>query len=288
VTSSLPGGAVQALVDLHMHSTASDGSRAPGDVVREAKRVGLAAIALTDHDTLDGLADAEQVGAELGVRIVRGIELSAVENDVETHILGLHLSDTREMESQLVALREMRRSRAERIVIRLNELGVRIELTSVLDQAAGGAIGRPHIARAMIAEGWAVDFRDAFERYLGNGKAAYVAKDRLPVVDAVSLIHRAGGLAVLAHPSHGGTRERVEAFVREGMDGVEVRHPSHSSEDVARLMALVEHFHLVPSGGSDWHGAADGPRTLGCMRVPMEWLDRQDARVVQRAASASG
>ena len=288
MTSSLPGGAVQALVDLHMHSTASDGSRAPGDVVREAKRVGLAAIALTDHDTLDGLADAEQVGAELGVRIVRGIELSAVENDVETHILGLHLSDTREMESQLVALREMRRSRAERIVIRLNELGVRIELTSVLDQAAGGAIGRPHIARAMIAEGWAVDFRDAFERYLGNGKAAYVAKDRLPVVDAVSLIHRAGGLAVLAHPSHGGTRERVEAFVREGMDGVEVRHPSHSSEDVARLMALVEHFHLVPSGGSDWHGAADGPRTLGCMRVPMEWLDRQDARVVQRAASASG
>lgn len=288
MTSSLPGGAVQALVDLHMHSTASDGSRAPGDVVREAKRVGLAAIALTDHDTLDGLAEAEQVGAELGVRIVRGIELSAVENDVETHILGLHLSDTREMESQLVALREMRRSRAERIVIRLNELGVRIELTSVLDQAAGGAIGRPHIARAMIAEGWAVDFRDAFERYLGNGKAAYVAKDRLPVVDAVSLIHRAGGLAVLAHPSHGGTRERVEAFVREGMDGVEVRHPSHSSEDVARLMALVEHFHLVPSGGSDWHGAADGPRTLGCMRVPMEWLDRQDARVVQRAASASG
>lgn len=279
MTSPLSGGAVQALVDLHMHSTASDGSRAPGDVVREAHRVGLAAIALTDHDTLDGLAEAEQVGAELGVRIVRGIELSAVENDVETHILGLHLSDTREMEAQLIALREMRRSRAERIVRRLNELGVRIELSSVLDQAAGGAIGRPHVARAMIAEGWAVDFRDAFERYLGNGKAAYVAKDRLPVADAVSLIHRAGGIAVLAHPSHGGTRERVEAFVREGMDGVEVRHPSHSSEDVARLMALVEHFGLVPSGGSDWHGASDGPRTLGCMRVPMEWLERQDARV---------
>lgn len=279
-----PGAPATTYVDLHMHSTASDGSRAPGDVVREAKRIGLAAIALTDHDTLDGLAEAQAVGAELGVRVVRGIELSAVEDDAETHILGLHLTDTREMEASLVSLREMRRGRAERIVARLNELGVRIELASVLEQAAGGAIGRPHVARAMIAEGWAVDFRDAFERYLGNGKPAYVSKDRLAVADAIGLIHRAGGIAVLAHPSHGGTRERIEAFVREGIDGVEVRHPSHSSEDITRLGALVDHFGLVPSGGSDWHGAAEGPRTLGMMRVPMDWLARQDERVGARAA----
>jgi len=267
-----------------MHSTASDGSRAPADVVREAKRVGLAAIALTDHDTLDGLVEATAMGVELGVRVVPGVELSAVEGDVETHILGLHLADTREVESRLVELREMRRNRAIRIVERLNDLGVRIDFSSVLEQAAGGAIGRPHVARAMIAEGWAVDFRDAFERYLGNGKPAYVMKERLAVADAISLIHRAGGIAVLAHPAQGGTRERVEAFVREGIDGVEVRHPSHSSEDIARLSALVEHFSLVPSGGSDWHGASDGPRTLGMMRVPAEWLARQDGRVRVRAA----
>ena len=271
-------------VDLHSHSTASDGSRAPADVIVEAKRVGLAAIALTDHDTLDGIAEATRTGAELGVRVIAGVELSAVEGDVETHILGLHLSDTREMEAQLVALREMRRGRAQRIVARLNELGVRIDFQSVLDQAAGGAIGRPHVARAMIAEGWAVDFRDAFERYLGNGKPAYVGKDRLAVVDAIGLIHRAGGLAVLAHPSHSGTRERIQAFVEQGMDGVEVKHPSHSSEDTARLGALVEHFSLVPSGGSDWHGAAEGPRTLGMMRVPAEWLARQETRLRVRAA----
>ena len=273
-----------AFVDLHMHSTASDGSRAPADVVREAKRVGLAAVALTDHDTLDGLVEATAMGVELGVRVVPGVELSAVEGDVETHILGLHLADTREVESRLVELREMRRNRAIRIVERLNDLGVRIDFSSVLEQAAGGAIGRPHVARAMIAEGWAVDFRDAFERYLGNGKPAYVMKERLAVADAISLIHRAGGIAVLAHPAQGGTRERVEAFVREGIDGVEVRHPSHSSEDIARLSALVEHFSLVPSGGSDWHGASDGPRTLGMMRVPAEWLARQDGRVRVRAA----
>jgi predicted metal-dependent phosphoesterase TrpH len=278
------GDGAGAFVDLHAHSTASDGSRSPADVVREAKRIGLAAIALTDHDTVAGIAEATAAAEDLGLRVVPGVELSAVEGDVETHILGLHLSDTRELEAQLVALRDMRRTRAERMVARLNELGVRIEFASVLEQAAGGAIGRPHVARAMIAEGWAVDFRDAFERYLGNGRPAYVTKERLAVSEATALIHRAGGLAILAHPSHSGTRERIAAFVEQGMDGVEVRHPSHSAEDTARLAALVEHFSLVPSGGSDWHGSADGPRTLGMMRVPADWLWRQDNRIRVRAA----
>src|SRR6185312_11064159 len=157
---------------------------------------------------------------------------SAVEGDAETHILGLHLSDTRELESTLVGLREMRRGRAERMVARLNDLGVRISFTAVLEQAAGGAIGRPHVARAMIAEGWAVDFRDAFDRYLGNGRPAFVSKDRLAVRDAIGLIHDAGGLAILAHPGQTATRERIAAFAGEGMDGVEVRHPGHSAEDM--------------------------------------------------------
>jgi 3',5'-nucleoside bisphosphate phosphatase len=286
VTATGPtGDGAVAFVDLHSHSTASDGSRAPRDVVFAAKRVGLSAIALTDHDTLDGVGEALVAGAELGVRVVPGVELSAVEDDAETHILGLHLSDTRALEARLVALRDMRRSRAERIVGRLNELGVRIEFAAVLEQAAGGAIGRPHVARAMIAEGWAVDLRDAFDRYLGNGRPAFVGKDRLAVVDAIELIHTAGGLAILAHPGSSGTKDRIAAFVAQGIDGVEVRHPSHSSEDIARLLALVEHYSLVPSGGSDWHGAESGPRTLGMMRVPADWLGRQDIRVRARAAA---
>ncbi len=277
-------GADTGFVDLHAHSTASDGSRSPADVVREAKRIGLAALALTDHDTVGGVAEATAAGVELGVRIVAGIELSAVEGETETHILGLHLREIHEIETNLIELRGMRRTRAERMVARLNELGVRIELPSVLDQAAGGAIGRPHVARALVAEGWATDLRDAFDRYLGNGKAAYIPKDRLAARDAIAMIHRAGGIAVLAHPSHGGTRERIAAFVEEGLDGVEVRHPSHNSEDVARLAALVEHFKLVPSGGSDWHGASEGPRMLGMMRVPIAWLARQDERIAARVA----
>jgi predicted metal-dependent phosphoesterase TrpH len=285
VTSpTLRAGDAAAFVDLHVHSTASDGTRPPDEVVREAKRVGLTAIALTDHDTLDGIAAATAAGAALGVRVVPGIELSAVEGDAETHILGLHLSDTRHLDERLIGLRQMRRGRAERIVVRLNELGVRIEMAAVLEQAAGGAIGRPHVARAMIAEGWAVDFRDAFDRYLGSGRPAYIAKERLTAADAIAAIHSAGGLAVLAHPAQSGTRDRIEAFARTGIDGVEVRHPSHSPEDVARLTALVDFFGLVPSGGSDWHGASEGARTLGMMRIPEAWLERQDARIRDRAA----
>jgi 3',5'-nucleoside bisphosphate phosphatase len=272
-------------IDLHTHSTASDGSRSPGDVVREAKRLGLVAMAITDHDTLDGLAEAQAVGNELGVRIVPGIELSAVEDDVETHVLGLHLSDTSELAGSLTSLRNMRLGRAERIVARLNDIGVRITFEDVLREAAGGAVGRPHIARAMVNDGWATDFRDAFDRYLGNGRVAFVQKDRLPLVDAIAMIHRAGGLAVLAHPGPSGSRARIEALAAAGLDGVEVRHPGHSAEDTARLNALADHFGLVPSGGSDWHGAAEGSRRLGMMEVPLEWLQRQEERLSNRAHS---
>jgi len=275
---SEPAGTT-AFVDLHMHSTASDGSRSPADVVRAAKRASLAAIALTDHDTVAGLAEAFAVGAELGIRVVNGVELSAVEGDTETHLLGLHLTDTAVLERGLGELREMRGRRAARIVELLKSQGVQITLDDVLLQAGAGAIGRPHVARALVADGWATDVRDAFDRYLGAGRPAYVAKDQLTMREAIAMVHAAGGLAILAHPGPGGTRERIEPLVGLGLDGVEVKHPSHSPQDVARLRACVDQLGLIPSGGSDWHGAADGPRTIGMMHVPIDWLLRQDERI---------
>ena len=266
-------------VDLHMHSTASDGAKAPGDVVRAARQAKLSAIALTDHDSVSGLAEATAVGAELGVRIVNGVELSAVEGDAETHLLGLHLRDIRLLDQRLSDLRDMRRRRAELIVGKLNEHGVLIGISDVLGYAAGGAIGRPHVARALIANGWATDARDAFDRYLGAGRPAYVPKEPLRMSAAIAMIHEAGGLAVLAHPGGAGTRERVAALVAQGLDGLEVKHPGHSPSDTSRLRALCEQFGLVASGGSDWHGAEDGSRTIGVMQVPAEWLERQDARL---------
>ena len=263
-----------------MHSTASDGSRTPSEVVHAAKAANLAAIALTDHDSVAGLAEARAAGEAIGVRVVNGVELSAVEENSETHLLGLHLADTASLDHALAELRDMRRRRAQAIVERLQQHGVEITLADVLAAAGSGAVGRPHVARVLVGSGWAVDARDAFDRYLGAGRPAYVAKEQLGMGDAIRMIHTAGGLAVLAHPGAGGTRERIAALVALGLDGLEVKHPGHSPNDVTRLMSFCDQMSLVPSGGSDWHGAADGPRTIGMMNVPAEWLTRQEARVM--------
>ena len=273
-------------VDLHMHSTASDGAVPPRDLAIAAAAAGLTAIALTDHDTVDGVAEAREAGDERGVEVIAGVELSAFEDDRETHLLGLHLSDLVAIEASLATFRSARRLRAERIVAVLNDLGVPVTLDAVMAEAGTGAIGRPHIARALIAGGWARDSREAFDRYLGFRKPAFVPKHTLGLADAIRLVHAAGGIAILAHPGGTGMRAWLETLAALGLDGVEVRHPGHSAEDIARLGALSDHLDLVPSGGSDWHGATSGPRVLNVMRVPHEWLDRQRERVNLRAAHA--
>ena len=273
-------GGPEGYVDLHAHSTASDGSRSPTAVVSAAKAAGLAAIALTDHDTMDGVAEALGAADEIGLRVVPGVELSAIEEDREVHLLGLHIQRQSAIEDSLRAFREHRHERAMQIVAKLNELGVSVSFDDVLARAGDAAIGRPHLARVLIEGGWARDSRDAFDRYLGAGRPAYVPKHRLSVGDAIALVHAGGGLAVLAHPGTEGRRDVIARF-----DGLEVRHPGHSAEDIKRLGALTEFFRLVPSGGSDWHGANEGPRVLGVMRVPASWLEQQDARVeVRRGA----
>ncbi|HKV52196.1 MAG TPA: PHP domain-containing protein [Gemmatimonadaceae bacterium] len=267
-----------------MHSTASDGSLAPGAVVGAAAAASLVAIALTDHDTVAGVAAACEAGAQLGVRVVAGVELSAVDGGAETHLLGVHLARLDAIERHLVVFRETRRERAGRIVERLHALGIPLPLDAVLAEAGQAAIGRPHVARALVAGGFARDIRDAFDRLLGNGRPAFAPKHRLSVGEAIGLVHEAGGLAVLAHPGAGATRERLDALRALGLDGVEVLHPGHSAEDIARITTLADHLDLVPSGGSDWHGAKTGPRVIGSMRVPETWLARQDERTRALAA----
>lgn len=270
-----PGG---GLVDLHTHSTASDGAFAPADVVAHAARAKLSALALTDHDTVAGVAAARAAGESLGVRIIAGVELSAIDGEREIHILGLLLVRPEVIEGELAAFRDTRLTRAEQMVARLNALAVPVTMAAVLDEAGEGAVGRPHVARAIVRGGWVRDQREAFDRFLGAGRPAFVEKHRLLVGDAIRLVHDAGGIAVVAHPGGEGTRARLEPLVALGLDGVEVRHPGHSGEDSARLGALADHFGLVPSGGSDWHGALEGPRVIGNQRVPAEWLARQEER----------
>jgi predicted metal-dependent phosphoesterase TrpH len=281
-----PASGAPRFVDLHAHTTASDGAATPAALVQAAHAAGLTAVAITDHDTVAGVREALAAAASVGLRVVPGVELSAVDASGETHLLGLHLAHLERVEARLAELREMRRTRAERIVQRLNALGVRITMEDVLGQAAGGAIGRPHVARALVANGWAPDLRTAFDRYLGAGRPAFVAKDRLSLADAIGIVHTAGGLAVLAHPGGSASHERLTALAALGLDGVEVRHPSHDDAEIGRILALAERLRLLPSGGSDWHGQPDGTRALGVMRVPGEWLDRQDARLSRSGSRA--
>ncbi|HEV7838770.1 MAG TPA: PHP domain-containing protein [Gemmatimonadaceae bacterium] len=274
-----------AFVDLHTHSTASDGTLAPEQVIEAAARCGLKALALTDHDTVGGVGRAREAGERLGIRVIAGVELSAFQEDHEVHVLALHLSQLETLEKRLLELRALRYIRAEKIVEKLNVLGIPITLDEVLLQANGGAVGRPHVARALIARGVVHDFRDAFMRYLGGNGSAFVPKDRLSIEDAIVIAHEAGALAIWAHPGDGGRRERLEPLIAAGLDGIEIKHPSHSGEDVKRLQALTDFFGLVPSGGSDWHGATDGPRRLGMMNVPSEWLDKQDEKLASLTSS---
>jgi 3',5'-nucleoside bisphosphate phosphatase len=278
-----PGALPERFVDLHMHSTASDGSVAPAAVVAAAHRAGLSAIALTDHDTVDGIIEAQAAGEALGVRVVAGVELSAVDDGSEIHVLGLHLTHPEHIAAALIELKEARRDRAKTTVEKLNSLGIPVTLEAVFAAAGDGAVGRPHIAKALVAGGWARDFRDAFDKWLGNGRPACIEKRTVTFEEAARLIHDAGGLAVYAHPGGGASRADLAALAALGLDSVEVRHPSHTVDEVVRLAALTDELGLVPSGGSDWHGAAEGYRALGSMKVSIDWLNRQDERVRQRA-----
>lgn len=274
---------IPAFVDLQVHTTASDGALSPTRVLEAARAADLSAIAITDHDTVDGLPEAEAAGARLGVRVVPGVELSTYFDDDELHLLGLHLAWPEAMRDALADLRQQRVERAEKIVAILNAHGIGITMNAVLQEAADGAVGRPHIARALLAGGWVREFREAFDKWIGFGRPAYMAKDRFEVADAIALVHRAGGLAVWAHPGEEATPTRIQRLVDVGLDAVEVLHPSHPPYLVERLMNYVEQAGILPSGGSDWHGTQDGHRRLGGQLVPKVWLDWQDARVARRA-----
>jgi hypothetical protein len=213
------------------------------------------------------------------------VELSAHDGPREIHILALHVSKKDKLESQLATFRDARETRAHNIVERLRRLGINVDLETVMQEAAGGSVGRPHVARALIRGGHVRDSREAFDRFLGAGRPGFIEKARLEIGEAIALAHAAGALAVWAHPGQEGRRDRLEPLVHLGLDGVEVKHPSHLPEDVKRLSALADFFGLVPSGGSDWHGSTEGPRMIGCMHIPPSWLHDQDVRVARRSAT---
>lgn len=269
------------LVDLHVHSTASDGSLAPEAVVGRARSAGLAAMALTDHDTLAGVPAAVAAGERLGVRVVGGCEFSSAAPWGEMHVLGYFLpSHSPELEGFLARCRADRVRRAQEMVARLQRLGVGLDFDAVLSQANGGAVGRPHVARAIVRHGGAIDISDAFDRFIGRGRPAFVDKNLPSFREIADLVHSVRGLVSVAHIKERGTRSFLERLKREGLDAVEIRHPSHDPDLRARLTDIAMRLGLLRSGGSDWHGDPEPGEThgsLGSQDVPIEWLERLEA-----------
>jgi predicted metal-dependent phosphoesterase TrpH len=268
------------MIDLHVHSTASDGSLSPGGVVKRAAGAGLRAIALTDHDTLAGIPEALAAGEQYGVRVVGGCEFSAASPWGEMHVLGYFLpTESPELDGFLERCRADRVRRAQEMVQHLRRLGVDLSFESVLRESAGGAVGRPHVARAIVRHGGAIDLGDAFDRFLARGRPAFVEKTLPHFRTIVELVHTNGGLVSVAHLKERGTRAFIERLKGEGLDAVETRHPSHDPDLRARLTDITLHLGLLRTGGSDWHGDPEPGvthGTIGSQSVPMEWLERLD------------
>jgi predicted metal-dependent phosphoesterase TrpH len=276
------------MIDLHCHSTASDGLRAPAEVVEVAAAAGLEAIALTDHDSTAGLAEARAAGARLGVRVIGGCEFSVAAPWGEMHLLGYFLEPgDPAIERFLVDARAKRETRGQAMLDRLHGLGINIPREVLAQEAAGGAVGRPHVARALQRLGHVNSVQAAFDRYIGRGRPAYVDKE-LPSLEALAtLVHSRGGLVSAAHLKYQGTREVLQQLKAQGLDAVETRHPSHDGDRVATLTELALELDLGRTGGSDWHGEHDPigtHATLGSQQVPSAWLVELEARRSRVAA----
>ncbi|BAS27555.1 PHP domain-containing protein [Limnochorda pilosa] len=275
-----PAGLQDALLaDLHVHSNASDGRREPAQVVEEARASGLRVVALTDHDTVAGIAAAQEAGRRMGVEVIPGLEVSAAWAGHEVHLLGYFVDVHSPALARHVALfQRQRRRRARLMVSRLAALGYPVEWARVRELAGSGSVGRPHVARALLEKGYVGRLNQAFDQFLAEGRPAYVPHARLSVREGIRLIGAAGGVAVLAHPYLAQVDGLIPLMRGQGLVGLEVAHPSHGPSEQERYLRLARHLGLLPTGGSDAHGSAGPHDQPGRVRIPLSWVEDLRAR----------
>jgi predicted metal-dependent phosphoesterase TrpH len=268
----------QNRVDLHIHSTASDGLFTPSEVVRLALERGLAVIALTDHDTLSGVAEAQHAAVGTGLEVITGVEVNSEGEWGDLHFLGYYVDpENGPLQERLRAMQHARLERAHRMLERLREMGMVLEWEEVRVLAGGDAVGRPHVARALLNRGYVKTLQEAFDRFLGNDGPAYVPRPRLTPPEVIQAINEAGGVPVIAHPAHSGLAavRCIPEFVGYGLRGVEVYYPDHSPEEVEMLLGLCQKYELLATGGSDFHGpGVKEGASLGSVYVPLECVER--------------
>ncbi|WJQ79846.1 PHP domain-containing protein [Brevibacillus brevis] len=281
---------MELMADLHTHTKASDGTCEPAENVRLAKEAGLAALAITDHDTVAGIPEAMEAARALGVEIIPGVEVSSVGKGQDIHVLGYFVPyEDKAFEERLFRLRETRHERNQLLIARLQELGIDISLEKVYRRKQGTDknIGRPHIAEELIELGVVSTIAEAFDKYLGKGGAAYVNPPRITPQEAITLIKEAGGVAVLAHPGLYDDDELIQELIVFGLDGIEVNHPDNDEVQKMRYSKWAAQYGLVVTGGSDFHGwRGEEPfhAMLGSHTAGMEAVEQLRAIAEKRKA----
>lgn len=258
----------RAFCDLHTHTTASDGTLSPTELVRLAKDHELRALAVTDHDTVAGISEARAEAEMLGIELVPGVEISASFGSVPIHVLGLFI-EYREpwLNEFFLEAAERRIARVHEMVAKLRELGVEIDSEEVFARSSHGTVGRPHVAEVLLERGFASSLTEVFARFLGDGCPAYVGYEKVSLDNALALIDRAGGIASLAHPYVLDNDGLIPEMVSSGLPGLEVYHQDHSSEQIAAYESLADEHALLVTGGSDFHRPNGEDQQLGCAHL---------------------
>ena len=269
--------------DLHLHTNFSDGTFTPEELVLHAQKNGLACIALTDHDTVEGCARAGAAAAAVQMEFINGAELTAEHADVEVHILGYFLdTQNQTLLGEIAKFQTVRKQRIYEMVARINELGVPLPVEAVFALANCQSPGRPHVARTLVKQGLAKNLDEAFERFLKKGRPAWVPKAKMSALEAVELIHQAGGLAVIAHPGLNRSDDIIPALVDAGMDGIECFHTKHSTQMSERYLMIADKYNLLVTGGSDCHGFSKHKPLIGTVLLPYDHVEKMKAAVARK------
>jgi predicted metal-dependent phosphoesterase TrpH len=270
--------------DLHLHTFFSDGTFSPEEVVAHGKRLGFACLALTDHDTIEGCERMAAACAAERIEFIPGSELTAEFGEHELHILGYGFDTTHpRLLGELTKFQSVRQDRIREMVARINELGTPLNVDDVFALANCRAPGRPHVARALVKAGLCADLNEAFERFLKKHRPAWVPKAKMSALEAIELIHEAGGLAVMAHPGLNKCDEVIPALVKAGLDGIECYHTKHTNNTAAHYLNITKQYGLLVTGGSDCHGLSKGKPLIGGIKLPIHCVHKMQKAQEKRA-----